>query len=246
MFFRNARGWTQNDVEKALGVSKNYISRVKQGHSTGSGQLFSGLSLLKRVIELKNQPPPKTTRQMVLELEDRVASLEKTVLGRYPEHRPANLELNEPVNSSSKALAAVEGAMEGIQSVGFSLMDHSIEARFQHVRPIIRGVVANVLEKGLARGTCLNVNIPRESDGPLKGVRVCRQAWGYWEDDFEARTDPMGKEYYWLRGRFKDMDQGEDTDVWAVNNGYVSVVPVQFDMTAHHTIADLNTWDHAR
>lgn len=111
MFFRNARGWTQNDVEKALGVSKNYISRVKQGHSTGSGQLFSGLSLLKRVIELENQPPPKTTRQMVLELEDRVASLEKTVLGRYPEHRPANLELNEPVNSSSKALAAVEGAM---------------------------------------------------------------------------------------------------------------------------------------
>ena len=56
----------------------------------------------------------------------------------------------------------------------------------------------------------------------------------------------MGKEYYWLRGRFKDMDQGEDTDVWAVNNGYVSVVPVQFDMTAHRTIADLNTWDHAR
>mgnify|MGYP000874622441 FL=1 len=155
----------------------------------------------------------------------------------------SNISIN--VLYSGTMSAAVEGAMEGIQSVGFSLMDHSIEARFQHVRPIIRGVVANVLEKGLARGTCLNVNIPRESDGPLKGVRVCRQAWGFWEDDFEARKDPMGKDYYWLKGRFKDLDHGEDTDVWAVHNGYASVVPVQFDMTAHHAIAELNTWDHA-
>ncbi len=114
------------------------------------------------------------------------------------------------------------------------------------MRPIIRNVAANVLEKGLAKGTCLNVNIPRESEAPLKGMRVCRQAWGFWEDDFEARKDPMGKDYFWLRGRFKDMDHGEDTDVWAVNNGYASVVPVQFDMTAHHAIAELNTWDHAR
>ena len=136
--------------------------------------------------------------------------------------------------------------MEGIPSIGFSLMDHSIEARFGHVRPIIRNVVGNVLANGLHRGTCLNVNVPRETAEPLKGVRVCRQAWGFWEDDFEARKDPMGKDYYWLKGRFKDLDHGEDTDVWAVHNGYASVVPVQFDMTAHHAIAELNTWDHAR
>ena len=90
------------------------------------------------------------------------------------------------------------------------------------------------------------MNVPREAGGPLKGMRVCRQAWGFWEDDFEARQDPMGKDYFWLRGRFKDMDNGEDTDTWAVHNGYASVVPVQFDMTAHHAIAELNTWDHAR
>ena len=156
----------------------------------------------------------------------------------------SNISIN--VLYSGTMSAAVEGAMEGIPSIGFSLMDHSIEARFGHVRPIIRNVVGNVLANGLHRGTCLNVNVPRETAEPLKGVRVCRQAWGFWEDDFEARKDPMGKDYYWLKGRFKDLDHGEDTDVWAVHNGYASVVPVQFDMTAHHAIAELNTWDHAR
>ncbi|MFT3885970.1 MAG: 5'/3'-nucleotidase SurE [Flavobacteriales bacterium] len=155
----------------------------------------------------------------------------------------SNISIN--VLYSGTMSAAVEGAMEGIPSIGFSLMDHGIEASFEHVRPVIRSVVGNALKNGLSKGTCLNVNIPTEGDGPLKGIRVCRQAWGFWEDDFETRKDPAGKDYYWLRGRFKDMDQGEDTDVWATSNGYVSVVPVQFDMTAHHEIAVLNTWDHA-
>lgn len=155
----------------------------------------------------------------------------------------SNISIN--VLYSGTMSAAVEGAMEGIPSIGFSLMDHAIEADFEHVRPVARSVVAGVLKNGLHRGTCLNVNIPQDNGIPLKGLRVCRQAWGFWEDDFEARRDPMGREYYWLKGRFKDQDHGEDTDVWAVNNGYASVVPVQFDMTAHHAIAELNTWDHA-
>ena len=80
---------------------------------------------------------------------------------------------------------------------------------------------------------------------PLKGIRVCRQAKANWEDEFETRHDPGNKEYYWLKGEFRSDDQGQDTDVWAVNNRYVSVVPTQYDMTAHHAIAALNTWDHA-
>lgn len=156
----------------------------------------------------------------------------------------SNISIN--VLYSGTMSAAVEGAMESIPSIGFSLMDHRIEARFEHVRPVIRSITANVLDKGLPRGTCLNVNVPSEDSGTLKGVRVCRQAWGFWEDDFEARKDPMGKDYFWLRGRFTDQDHGEDTDTWAVANGFASVVPVQFDMTAHHAIAELNTWDHAR
>jgi 5'-nucleotidase len=141
--------------------------------------------------------------------------------------------------------AAVEGAMEGIPSIGFSLMDHAIEADFSQVRPVIRSVVTNTLKHGMAAGTCLNVNVPRNDGTPLKGMRVCRQAKANWEDEFETRLDPGNKEYYWLRGEFKSEDQGHDTDVYAVNDRYVSIVPTQFDMTAHHSIAELNTWDHA-
>ena len=156
----------------------------------------------------------------------------------------SNISIN--VLYSGTMSAAVEGALEGIPSIGFSLMDHSIDADFDHARPIIRSLAANMLKNALSKGTCLNVNVPKNEGVPLKGVRVCRQAWGYWEDDFEARKDPMGKDYFWLKGRFKDLDHGEDTDVWATHNGYASVVPVHFDMTAHHDIAALNTWDHAQ
>lgn len=153
----------------------------------------------------------------------------------------ANISIN--VLYSGTMSAAVEGAMEGIPSIGFSLMDHSIEADFAPVRPVVRSVTANTLKHGMAIGTCLNVNVPKLQS--IKGMRVCRQAKANWEDEFETRIDPGHKEYYWLRGEFKSEDRGEDTDVWAVENGYASIVPVQFDMTAHHAIAALNTWDHA-
>ncbi|QQR86991.1 MAG: 5'/3'-nucleotidase SurE [Flavobacteriales bacterium] len=155
----------------------------------------------------------------------------------------SNISIN--VLYSGTMSAAVEGALEGIPSIGFSLMDHSIDADFTRVRPVVRSVTGNVMQQGMPKGSCLNVNIPKDEGQPLKGLRVCRQAWGNWEDDFEMRRDPTGKAYYWLKGRFKDADLGEDTDVWAVNNGFASVVPVQFDMTAHHAIAELNTWKHA-
>lgn len=154
----------------------------------------------------------------------------------------ANISIN--VLYSGTMSAAVEGAMESIPSVGFSLMDHALEADFSHVRPVIRSVVGNALKRGIREGSCLNVNVPKASHGALKGIRVCRQARANWEDEFETRLDPGGKEYYWLKGEFKNEDHGEDTDVWAVTNGFVSIVPTQFDMTAHHEIAVLNTWDH--
>lgn len=155
----------------------------------------------------------------------------------------ANISIN--VLYSGTMSAAVEGAMEGIPSIGFSLMDHGMEADFAHVRPVVRTVTRNTLGHGMAPGTCLNVNVPRHTGVPLKGVRICRQARANWEDEFETRLDPGNKEYYWMRGEFRSQENGEDTDVWAVENGYASLVPVQFDMTAHHAMAQLNTWDNA-
>ena len=155
----------------------------------------------------------------------------------------ANISIN--VLYSGTMSAAVEGAMEGIPSIGFSLMDYSIEADFGHVRSVVRSLVGDALKHGMKEGYCLNVNVPRAEFGPLKGIRVCRQAKANWEDEFETRRDPTGKEYFWLKGEFRSEDDGEDTDVWAVHNGYVSVVPTQYDMTARQGIADLKDWDHA-
>ena len=100
-----------------------------------------------------------------------------------------------------------------------------------------------VLENGLQKGVCLNVNIPKGPSSELNGMKICRQGRAYWEDSFDKRKDPFGGEYYWLTGEYTDTDKGEDTDLWALAHNYVSVVPTQFDMTAHHLISNLNEWD---
>ena len=100
-----------------------------------------------------------------------------------------------------------------------------------------------VISRGLPAGVCLNVNIPKLAPSDLKGLKICRQSAGYWTDSFDERNAPSGEVYYWLKGEFTNPDKGEDTDEWALSQGYASIVPTQFDLTAHHAIADLNRWD---
>lgn len=136
--------------------------------------------------------------------------------------------------------AAMEGAIEGIPSVGFSLCDHSWDADFTASKEVARTIIRAMLESTPAHDTLLNVNIPKGSLESLKGIRVTRQAIGRWIEEFEERRDPHGQPYYWLSGAFRQEDDGEDTDTWALNNGYVSVCPVEYDLTAHHTMHELN------
>lgn len=154
-----------------------------------------------------------------------------------------NHGLNNSINVlySGTMSAAVEGAIEGIPSIGFSLDDFSNEADFSHTRKYIEQISKLVLSKSLPIGTLLNVNFPRGSN--LKGIKICRQANAKWAEEFDERLDPHRRKYYWLTGVFQNNDHGEDTDVWALDNNFVSIVPVQFDMTAHHAIPILNTWD---
>ncbi len=154
-----------------------------------------------------------------------------------------NHGLNNSINViySGTMSAAVEGAIEKIPSIGFSLDDFSADADFSHCKPFIKKIALSVLENGLPEATLLNVNFPKGSR--LKGIKVCRQANAKWAEDFEERSDPYNRPYYWLTGVFENYDHGEDTDVWALENGYVSMVPVQFDLTAHHAIQYLNSWD---
>ena len=138
--------------------------------------------------------------------------------------------------------AALEAGIEGIPAIGFSLLDYSWEANFDNLENDIKKISLNVLENGLPEGIVLNVNFPK-SENEFKGIKICRQAKGNWVETFDKRVNPMGKDYYWLSGKFVNLDKGEDTDQWALENNYISVVPTQFDLTAHHFIQKLNNWD---
>ncbi len=137
--------------------------------------------------------------------------------------------------------AAVEAGVEGIPAIGFSLLDYSWNADFEPLKKYIRQITMNVLENGLPDGVVLNVNFPKSKT--FKGIKICRQARANWVEEFDRRMNPQGRVYYWLTGKFVNMDKGEDTDEWALGNNYISVVPVQFDLTAHHFIQKLNTWN---
>jgi 5'-nucleotidase len=156
--------------------------------------------------------------------------------------------INHGENSASNVLysgtmsAAVEGAMENIPSIGFSLLDFDPDADFSGAQMVAEKVIAQVLNNRFPPSICLNVNVPQLQPEEIKGIRVCRQAKAYWADNFDKRHDQFGKPYYWLTGDFNRSDRSEDTDIYALDNGYASVVPTQFDMTAYHVISELNQW----
>lgn len=142
--------------------------------------------------------------------------------------------------------AAIEGAIEGIPSIGFSLDDFSANADFSPCVPIVRTIIRAALENGVPPQTALNVNIPKLSLADIKGIKVTRQAYGRFQEEFEKRVDPYGRDYYWLTGHFALDDAGEDTDIHALHNGFVSICPVEIDATAHHNASLLNRWDFRR
>ncbi|MBS1495392.1 MAG: 5'/3'-nucleotidase SurE [Bacteroidetes bacterium] len=141
----------------------------------------------------------------------------------------ANHSIN--VLYSGTMSAAMEAAIEGIPSIGFSLLDYSFDADFSASKQIVHKIVSAVLSKKTDKHFLLNVNIPIATPDKIKGIKICKQAYAKYEEDFSERIDPHGKKYYWLTGEFKNFDKSKETDVWALQHGYVSVVPVQFDLT---------------
>src|ERR1051325_10176353 len=148
--------------------------------------------------------------------------------------------INHGSNSSINVIysgtmsAAVEACIEGIPAIGFSLLDYTFEADFTASKHYAVQIARGLLKNGLPPGTLLNVNIPGLPLPEIKGTKICRQANAKWEEDYDERVDPRGHKYYWLTGKFVTYDQADDTDEWALRQGYVSVVPVQFDLTARH------------
>ena len=169
------------------------------------------------------------------------------ILGRRPDLCVSGI--NHGTNASINVLysgtmsAAVEAGIEGIPAIGFSLCDFSRDADFEAGREHILKIARETLIQGMPEGVVFNVNIPKLPRNELRGIKVCRQARANWKEKFDKRTNPMGKDYYWLTGAFELLDKGEDTDEWALANGYTSLVPTQFDLTAHHSIQQITNWN---
>ena len=169
------------------------------------------------------------------------------ILGRKPDLCVSGI--NHGSNSSINVIysgtmsAAMEAGIEGIPAIGFSLLDYNWNADFSPIKKFIKQITTAALTNGIPKDVVLNVNFPKLKEEEIKGIKICRQAKANWVEKFDKRTNPMGREYYWLTGSFVNEDKGEDTDEWALKEGYVSIVPTQFDLTAHHSIQQLNTWN---
>lgn len=144
----------------------------------------------------------------------------------------SNLSIN--VIYSGTMSAALEGAIEGIPSIGFSLCDYSIDADFTQCEEVVRSVILKMLSTEFKENICLNVNIPKLKADEIEGIKVCRSARGNWIEEFDERFDPSGKAYYWLTGKFVNFEENNhETDLYLNKQGYVTIVPVDFDMTNH-------------
>lgn len=154
--------------------------------------------------------------------------------------------INHGSNSSINVIysgtmsAAVEGALEGAKSIGFSLCDYSLHADFTQATPFLEQIIEHTLLNELPKGVCLNVNIPKLQTNQIKGIKVVRQAKAIWNEKFDERQDPYGRNYYWLTGEFVNFEpNANDTDEWALHNNYISIVPIQADLTAHFALQNL-------
>ena len=151
----------------------------------------------------------------------------------------ANHSIN--VIYSGTMSAAMEAAIEGVPSIGFSLLDYRYEADFTIAGQVATMLAKKMLVQPMPAHTLLNVNIPKVPADAFKGIKICRQAYAKWQEEFDHRVDPRGKDYYWMTGKFVNMDTGSDTDVEALAEGYASVVPVKFDLTDQLIKARLET-----
>jgi 5'-nucleotidase len=156
---------------------------------------------------------------------------------------------NHGANSSSNIFysgtmaAALEGCINGIPSLGISLVSHNPDADFTATEVYGEKIIKRVISNGLPESICLNVNVPKIHVGQIAGIKICRQNKGYWQEEFDTRTDPQGKKYFWLAGKFCNTEPGaSDTDEWALRNNYISVVPTQVDLTCYDTLKKIKDW----
>ena len=136
--------------------------------------------------------------------------------------------------------AALEGCVFGVPSVAFSLCDFTPNADFSATADVARKIASKVLENGLPKGICLNVNVP---EGKVEGIKITTQTQGKWVNEYHRSKDGGEREVFWMTGNFENWEADNDnSDEWALSNGYAAVVPVKIDMTAHDLVSELKEW----
>lgn len=135
--------------------------------------------------------------------------------------------------------AAMEASLEGIPSIGFSYLDYAADADFSACKKIAHTLIEKILNEPNKDNLLLNVNIPLLPYNDIKGIKLCRQSKGNWTEEFIEAKDPRGENYYWMTGEFYTEETATDTDIWALNNGYVSVVPSHHDLTDYKRLDTL-------
>ncbi len=139
--------------------------------------------------------------------------------------------------------AAMEASLEGIKSIGFSLLDFSFEADFSAAGVFVERIMKTMMNNVDQGNQLLNVNIPNLPLNEIKGLKVCRQGQGSWQEEFQEAMDPRGEKYYWLTGKFEHGQYDEGTDLWALENGYVSIVPSQHDLTNYTVLEKIKYYE---
>ncbi|MEA3495254.1 MAG: 5'/3'-nucleotidase SurE [Bacteroidota bacterium] len=154
-----------------------------------------------------------------------------------------NFGSNASVNMlySGTVAAAVEGALSGIPSIAFSSTNFDEEADLSGAIDTVHKVMKLFETIKLPKSILLNVNIPALDKNEIKGIKFCRQSIARWKEEFIEESSNNGKTSYWLKGEFFCDDKTNDTDIWALENGFVSIVPVYLDLTAHNFLKELKT-----
>ncbi|MBO4543439.1 MAG: 5'/3'-nucleotidase SurE [Bacteroidales bacterium] len=156
--------------------------------------------------------------------------------------------INQGSNTSASTIysatvaAAMEGCLSGINAVAFSVANYTSDCDFEAAEEAVKQIVPKVLENGLPKHVCLNVNIPNISKDRIKGYKITRQADNYWKEELNERFDPSGRAYFWMDGEMVRVDKKRDTDEWAVQHDYVSIMPVKTNLTAFESFEELKSW----
>lgn len=238
----NDDGVTAPGIRFLIDIAKEFgdvtvVAPNKSQSGTGHAITFSEPLRLKTIKEEESYKEYSCNGTPVdcIKLAENVAMKEHPDLVLSGINHGSNASIN--VIYSGTMAAVIEACIDDIPAIGFSYDDYGYDLDFEPAKPFIRKIIQGMLEKGMPKDICLNVNIPKQAE--IKGIKVCRQAKASWKEGFDSRVDPRGGNYHWLTGYFHIDDKSEGTDLGAMKDGFISVVPVQIDLTAHKAIDGL-------